>query len=111
MNDLLLLQKSRFTAILIWFHVLANNGLVHLSFNFGIKWSPALIFWSLLSGEKGKEECIPRAQKTREQVRARGHLNTHTTNHKKSKFDDKLVCSVKGRKQEKGMLNRQGNTV
>jgi len=33
----------------------------------------------VLSGEKGKEECIPRAQKTREQVRARGHLNTHTT--------------------------------
>jgi len=79
-----------------------------------------LVFWLkdlkdsvrfLLSGEKGKEECISRTQKTREQVRARGHLNTHTTNHKKSKFDDKLVCSVKGRKQEKGMLNRQGNTV
>jgi len=67
--------------------------------------------YQLLSGEKGKEECISRTQKTREQVRARGHLNTHTTNHKKSKFDDKLVCSVKGRKQEKGMLNRQGNTV
>jgi len=47
-----------------------------------------LVFWLkdlkdsvrfLLSGEKGKEECISRTQKTREQVRARGHLNTHTT--------------------------------
>jgi len=41
--------------------------------------------YQLLSGEKGKEECISRTQKTREQVRARGPLNTHTTRHQKQK--------------------------